>query len=236
VVRSTLASAGAICLLSGSVLALVWTPGVAAAATPSVTLTPAPAKGTYGNAENVTVSVGANSMFAPNSRVSIIECADPGGAAAHLPTSLSGCDEDTIQGNTVLVQSDGSFVEHGYTLYSLPNATLGEKATWLPVCDPTHQCVLYVGENQDDFTQPKIFSQPFAVTSTASTGTNGAVAAAEPATTPTTPTTISTAVSLPPATLAFTGAPDDVGWLVAAGLGMIALGILGRRAVRRSDR
>ncbi len=168
-----------------------------------------------------------------HTRVNIIECADPGGSAANLPTSLSTCDANTVEADTVLVQPDGSFVENGYTLYALPNEVLGEQSNWQPVCNPTHQCVLYVGEDQNDFTQPKVFSAPFAFTTAAPAIVVGGAAT----TTPTTPTTttpaVSTGVSLAPSTLAFTGAPDSALWLTVSGLSLIGAGLVGRRIVRR---
>ena len=223
------------CLLLGSVVAAAWHPGTAAAAAPVVTIKPPVSAGSYTNGQTVAVSVAANDVFTPHTRIVIIECADPGGTAAHLPTSLSTCDENTVQADTVLVKADGSFSEQNYTLYALPNATLGEQANWQPVCNQTNQCVLFLGEDQDDFTKPKVFSQPFTFTSTAATLAGGTAT-----TTPTTPTTpsasVSAAVSLPPGTLAFTGAPDGVPWMAALGLGLVGSGLLGRRLARRQWR
>jgi hypothetical protein len=112
----------------------------------------------------ITVSVGANKVFEPLLAVNIIECSDPGGQVSKLPVSLSHCDENTVQGNTVIAKSDGSAHESGYTIYRLPSSVLGEGKTVTPNCDATHECVLYVGQDQDDFTKPKAFSAPFLVT------------------------------------------------------------------------
>jgi hypothetical protein len=228
-------AAGALCLVVGSVAAVALFPGVAAA-DPVVTVTPAPSGGAYANGQTVSVSVGPNSLFTPHLRISILECADPGGTTANLPTSFSDCDENTIQADSVLVQPNGSFVEHAFTLYALPNATLGEKSTYTPVCDPTSKCVLYVGQNQDDFSQPKVFSAPFAFTAAALTPTS-ASASSPPSAAPTATATApsagpSAAVSLSPSTLAFTGGPDGAPWLVALGTGLVGGGILGRRTIR----
>ena len=161
----------------------------------------------------------------------ILECADPGGTAAQLPTSISTCDENTVQADTVLVEPNGSFSEKSYTLYSLPNAVLGEQSNWQPVCDVSHQCVLFVGENQNDFTQPKVFSAPFSLTpSTTSAPVAGVTPAAPTGTVP------SAAVSLPAATLAFTGIPTDVWWLTALGLVLLGFGALSRTLARRLRR
>ncbi len=106
----------------------------------------------------------ANKIFVPHIRVNIMECADPGGTKANLPTKESACDANSIEGNSVLPETNGSFSESTYTIYRLPSKTLGEGKTWLPICNVTHQCVLYVGQDQGDFTKPKVFSQPFTVT------------------------------------------------------------------------
>ncbi len=118
----------------------------------------------FHDAQTVTVSMGPNKIFTPHIRINIIQCADPGGSPSHLPTSINTCDENTIQADSVIPGTDGSFTEKSYTVYRLPNATLGEQPNWQPVCNETHPCVLFVGENQDDFTKPKVFSHPFTVT------------------------------------------------------------------------
>ena len=142
-------------------LAFATTSGVAGAiAAPGLTITPGP----YHDGQRISVSVGPNHYFKPYSRINIIECADPGATAKNLPTSILACDGDTIQGNTILVQHDGSFSEHGYLVYALPNASqLGEASDTRPICNGNHACVLYVGQNQEKFTAPKIWSPPFTV-------------------------------------------------------------------------
>ena len=114
--------------------------------------------------QTITVAVGPNKVYKPRLQVNILECADPGGTTNHLPTAHIDCDENTIQGNTIIVNLDGSMKETGYTVYRLPNSTLGEGKTVTPICDATHECVLYVGQDQDDFSKPKLFSPPFFVT------------------------------------------------------------------------
>lgn len=140
---------------------LAATSGAAAAAPPVVSITPGP----YHEGQLIKVSVGPNHYFAPYSRINIIECADPGGTAKNLPSNVQECDGNTVQDSTVLVQRNGSFSEHGYEVFSLPNATaLGETPDTRPICDRKHACVLYIGENQEKFTAPKIWSPPFNVT------------------------------------------------------------------------
>ena len=52
---------------------------------------------------------------------------------------------------------------HGYTVYALPDANLGESSSGTPVCNLSNECVLYIGQDQNDFTQPHFFSQLFYV-------------------------------------------------------------------------
>jgi hypothetical protein len=120
--------------------------------------------GTYHDGQHISLSVGPNHYFKAYSHVNILECGDPGGKKSRLPTSASSCDGNTIQGNTVLVNKNGSFSMSGYTLYTLPNkAELGETPDTRPVCNKKNPCVLYVGQNQLDFTAPKLFSRPFSL-------------------------------------------------------------------------
>ena len=77
----------------------------------------------------------------------------------NLPTSVATCDGNTIQGNTILVAADGSFSEHGYQVYALPNVHNSERTQTLCRCAVEKKiCVLYIGQNQEKFTAPKMFS------------------------------------------------------------------------------
>jgi hypothetical protein len=80
-----------------------------------------------------------------------------------LPKDDSDCDGNTIEADSLIVQHDGSFSEKGFVMYLLPSPTLAESAATRPACDASQQCVLYVGADQNDFTQPKVFSAPFTV-------------------------------------------------------------------------
>jgi hypothetical protein len=113
----------------------------------------------------VKVSMGANKTFVPYTRINILECANPGGTTANLPTRYIQCDGNTIQGDSIIVKPNGSFAESAYTVFKLPSRQLGESPAYIPVCDATHQCVLFVTANQNDFSAPKVFSHPFTVTS-----------------------------------------------------------------------
>ena len=67
-----------------------------------------------------------------------------------------------MPGYSTLVNKDGSFSGR-FTVHSLPNTLLGEPADQAPVCNVTHTCVLFVGEDQTHFNQPKVFSEPFTI-------------------------------------------------------------------------
>jgi hypothetical protein len=119
----------------------------------------------FHDGQSVTVSMGPNKILKPYFRVVIIECADPGGKASNLPTSAAEkCDVDTVAGTPTIPAPNGSFSTPGYLMYQLPAKRLDEGPTWLPVCNKSNPCVLYVGENYNDFTMPKVFSAPFTVT------------------------------------------------------------------------
>ena len=202
--------------------------------------------------ESISVSVGANSYYTPYAAVNIVECADPGGTKANLPTDDSKCDGNTIESNSVLIAANGSFSEPSYTLYSLPNAVLGEEANAQPVCDLTNPCVLYIGQDQNDFTKPKEFSSPFTIAPSSGTATptgsttvpGSSNSAATPASTTTTTepagsaaddaVSLTAAPAADPATLPNTGAPADVAWLLACGLMLVFLGSLGRQVALRA--
>ena len=234
-----------------------WTQGRAVAAgAPTLTVSPAPGGTPYKTGETLSLSVGPNSLFAPYARIEILECAAPKGV---LPVDDTTCDGNTTQGNSVLVNGDGSFSDSAYTVYALPDRAIGDAPDSHPVCSATDECVLYIGEDQNDFTKPKIFSPTFtfaadstAVTPTTAAGkapaaSSGSASAAvslsgssgtassssSPAgSTPPSPVSAS-ASAVAPGTLAFTGAPEALPWLVGSGSLMILSGILARRRLTR---
>ncbi|MGO8825905.1 MAG: hypothetical protein ACLQU9_11785 [Acidimicrobiales bacterium] len=218
----------------------------AGAATPSVTLSPS---GNYTDGQSISVSVGPNSYFTPHAGVKILECADPGGLTANLPTDNITCDGNTIQGDSVLVANNGSFSESNYQVYALPNATLGEQSNAQPVCNQTHACVLYVGQNQNDFTAPKVFSAPFLISPSSGSGATTSTAAAATGSSAGSTTTTAVAPAASSAvsvsgdqvtsaasvsgSLADTGPAAELTWLVLSGLGLLLTGAIGRRIVLR---
>jgi len=125
----------------------------------------------FSSGQVIQVKIPTNSTLRPGAGIKIVECAAPRGV---VPTDPSSCDGTTIQGDTVLVTKDGSVdytrtkTTSGYTVYALPDRhSLGEGPGGLPVCNTTHLCVLYIGQNQLDFTAPHYWSEPFTVTPTA---------------------------------------------------------------------
>ena len=111
--------------------------------------------GPFASGQVIEVKIPANSTLTPGAGINIVECAAPGGVA---PTTPSACDGNTIQGDTVFVGTDGSVdytnvaPNHGYTVYALPDANLGESSSGTPVCNLSNECVLYIGQNYNDFT------------------------------------------------------------------------------------
>jgi hypothetical protein len=218
----------------GSLVAFAGEAAAAASQAPAISITPSANSGKFNDGQIVRVSVGPNSLFIPHSRVVIIQCADPGGDTSHLPVSLGTCDENTVQGDTTVVQADGSFIEPSYTMFSLPNKVLGEQANAQPVCNLSSECVLFVGEDQNDFTKPKLFSQAFFMT--AGSGSTSTVVPTAPAAPSTPATAVNAAVSLSPTNLAFTGSQEWLFPLAGSGALLFVLGLAGARVARRSAR
>jgi hypothetical protein len=180
----------------------------------------------------------------------ILECADPGGSASNLPIDATACDGNTVQGGTVLVGAGGSFSLSNYTVYLLPSPTLGEQSNYKPICNQSNYCVLYVGQDQNDFTAPKVFSAPFLIgpsaggagsgTTSASSGSNGSASTAQATggTAATTSSASGSAVSLgaTSASLANTGQPAELEWVAISGMALLLCGVIGRRLALRSAR
>jgi len=232
----------------GLVAFIVTSTGAVAIAPSAGALSPPPLQvspsGNYHDGQMLTVKVGPNGYFTPHSRVNIIECTDPGGLASNLPKDITTCDGNTIQGTTILVGADGSFSQSAYPVYMLPSSTLGEQNNALPICNQTNYCVLYVGQDQNDFTAPKVFSAPFLIapgsgsTTTTSAGTTAATSGSTTGTTsavsPSTSVTATTSATTP-GTLANTGFSAGTAWLAVVGMGLVLTGAVGRRrALRRA--
>ena len=123
-----------------------------------------PANITFSNVANGGIGSTGNDPGAANNNnqgINIVECSAPNGA---VPTNTAACDGNTIVAG-ILPNPDGSFSVSDYTVYALPDFTsLGEGSSG-PVCGSTSatECILYMGNNQGDFTQPHLWSQPFFV-------------------------------------------------------------------------
>jgi len=193
------------------------------------------------NHQAVSIVVGANSTLDRSSLeaagfpsgavvIKVLECSDAGGLASNLPKKPTDCEPETID-SVAGAQADGSVYLRGFTVYALPDtADLGVSNG--TTCDDAHnQCVVGIFTNQNDFTKPHLFSSPFQVTST-SVG-NGASSGASSNGKPSAPNgAVSAGVSVPPATLAFTGPPTIWPWLLGSGCVLLALGT-GLRLYRR---
>ena len=113
----------------------------------------------YSSGQTVEVQIPPNSVFQPYGGVRILECSAPGGV---IPASIVSCDGDTIQGPTVLIKTDGSIDFADYQIYATPDGAIGDTKDG-PECDLHVKCVIYIGQNQEDFTKPHFWSEPFSV-------------------------------------------------------------------------
>jgi hypothetical protein len=122
----------------------------------------------FSSGQQIDVVVPANGVFTSTTQnINILECSAPNGV---IPTQPTACDGNTINGNTLDANADGSFNYQTftgavYTVYALPDKLeLGENSSGNS-CGNTAatECILYIGVNQADFTQPHVWSQPFSV-------------------------------------------------------------------------
>ena len=128
----------------------------------------------FSSGQAISISVTANTTMDntsltnagfPSGAVSIkaLECADPGGLAANLPTKPSECDANTISSISG-ANTDGSMNFPSYIVYALPDVlTYGEPTTNTPACDESNACVIGLFSNYNDFSKPVIFTAPFYV-------------------------------------------------------------------------
>jgi len=173
--------AGSVAAVAGAALVLPLS-GMAGATAPQIGILLQPGGGggtalptspipTITDQTTVEVQVPANSTLTGGS-VKILECGDADGLADDLPTNAASCDGLTINtGKTINEGTGGTVDKTNYEIYQLPSTVLGEGSTSTPVCNATSACVLYIGQNQNDFTQPYVWSQPFYVASSVGTPT-----------------------------------------------------------------
>jgi len=176
--RRAVTIAAAIAVAGAIPISLLAMGGTAGAANPLQIATVTPAStftaGTpFSSGQHVTINVPANTTLAPvaGQNIVIVECAAPGGV---IPTQITACDPNSVSGDSITPNADGSLNYGNYQVYSLPNAAeFGESPSGTPVCNLGNQCVLYIGTNYGDFTQPHVWSQAFVINPTAgNTGAN----------------------------------------------------------------
>ena len=219
---------------AGAVLILVLA-GEAYGAAPTVTIQTGP----FTDGQIIVVS---GSGFPPPSQdpsgLQIIECSDPQGSAANLPTdATSGCEGITVNPSQINTDRTGAF-RTSYRIASLSTSA----GTSSIDCSATQVCVLWVGTDYNNaFTSgAHAFSKPFVVTgapasapitATTSTTTAPSSAASGPSTVASVPA-VGVAANAQ-GSLAVTGVTGLVTWLLGLGLPMALLGILGRRVSSR---
>ncbi len=182
----------------------------------------------FSSGQKINVVVPANSVFqgaAATANVNILECSAPNGVP---PTSPTACDGLTQQGDSSAPNPDGSFnyqTENAgdlYPIYALPdNILLGEGTTG-PTCGNTvaTECILFIGDNQNDFTSPHVWSQPFFIQKNGDDlGENPGDGSA--ATTPTTPSATLSTVVASPSTVTADGADVSTVTVTLLGTGSV---------------
>ncbi len=199
----------------------------AAASTPEVSIPSGP----FVDGQNIAVSGSGFPIRAQDpTGLQIIECSDPEGSPANLPTDPSqGCEGISVNPGQINTDSAGRF----HVSYAI--AALSTSAGKSSIdCDDTHECVLWVGTDYNNafLSGPHAFTTPFRIS---------AAPATAPSTTPvptsTTAASTSPGTAPPEATgsaagvgsLASTGLPGLVLWLGGLGVPMVLLGLLGRR-------
>ncbi len=200
----------AVVLLLGSGLVSSLAGGRVGAASPLQIATATPqapftAGQPFATGQTISVVVPANTTLAPvaGQNIVIVECAAPGGA---IPTQTSACDPNSVSGDSITPNSDGSFTYSNYQTYSLPSPDFGESPGGSPVCNLTNECILYIGTNYGDLTQPHVWSQGFFVSP--STGNPGDGSASTVASTPS--ASLSTVTASPTSTVADGANPATV--------------------------
>jgi hypothetical protein len=120
----------------------------------------------FDSGQVIDLVIPANDIFVSTTAVHAVECAAPNGV---IPTQTSACDGNTLA--TAFPEPDGSLdwvndsaSGNGYTVYNTPDTHIGDSASG-PQCGNTTstECILYIGDNQLDFTQPHYWSQGFFV-------------------------------------------------------------------------
>ena len=132
----------------------------------------------FSSGQTVTVHVTGAAVtaagFTNGHQIAIEECAVPsGGGDPGSPTTVGVCDGNTHQGPTVTVSLTNGINLINYPILALPDANIGESGT-SPQCDSTHECLLYIGQDQTSSSAPHLWSQPFYVNFQADGSDSGA--------------------------------------------------------------
>ena len=136
-----------------------------ALASPLVTLVTDAPNGPFSSGQYIDVTVAQNGILDPGRHIYIRECEAPNGQP---PTTPNLCDIRTTQFEKVKVGSHGTVSDQDYPIYALPDTTvLKEQWKQKPLCDLTHPCILFVGQDRRDFDRPHVWSLPFYVNPTA---------------------------------------------------------------------
>jgi hypothetical protein len=162
---------------TGTLAALAFTSPAGAAGPASGSIVPGSAQCSascgagvpFDSGQLINVVIPANSAFAApdnTSAINIVECAAPNGV---VPTNPIACDGNTIQGPTVVALADGSFTLQNYQAFALPDSVSLGEGSGGPICGNTlaTECILFIGNNQNDFTKPHLWSQPFLINANA---------------------------------------------------------------------
>jgi hypothetical protein len=190
---TAVASAGAISISSAAGV-----PEGSSVPDSAVPVAPFTADTPFSSGQSINVVVPANSLFVATTNVLVLECSAPSGV---IPTSPAACNGDTIQGPSVAPNTDGSINYQNttgslYPVFFTPDAAIGDTSS-SPACGNTAatECILYIGDNQGDFTQPHVWSQPFFINPTpGDSGANPGDGSAPSTTTPQS-TSLSTSLS-----------------------------------------
>jgi hypothetical protein len=184
---------GAALILSAGGAALL--PGHAFGAGPTVRIPPGP----FTNGQTISLS---GSGFPTHGQdptgLQVIECSDPQGAPANLPTDATSCDGVTVNPAQINTDASGRFTAQ-YQLSVLSSRGSGTSSNI--DCDGTHQCVLWVGVDYNNafISGPHAFSGSFVVN-----GTAGQAPSA-----PTTPSPGIGNTASPPGSVSATGSPGS---------------------------
>jgi len=119
----------------------------------------------FSSGQTIDVLVPANRVLPARAGLTIAECAAPDGVP---PSTPGGCDAvDAVRAPTH-TDPDGSFTDATYVVHALTDRTTAGPSgprTGPVTCGSTRttECVLYVGTDVRDFTQPHFWSQGFVV-------------------------------------------------------------------------